>query len=288
VAARNEQARSLLASGKHQEALEAVAGRSDAESLTIQGRAFMLKARQESDRTSIPPESAGSEGMPALRPSESAALSLLERAVDTQPDLADAHLALAELLEPNALIWHARQRESAAQAAATRKATSKASPSPSPVPAHPLGPERVMKEYRQAAHADRTSIPIVEAWLRFAQAVGRADESEIALQELVVRSPRNAEVLVRYGDFLRDVRGDSMGSLEKYGQAAIWLPSDPAIQTRIVEVYLQLADAHLKAREYGAADQRLRDASRYLTLADSAVKSRHAALRERLSTIRGR
>ncbi len=276
-------AREFLTAGDAEGALAAVAGRDDPEALTVQGRAWMLKARAASSQAGQRwPDSAGQI---TLVPQEAMALHLLDRAVAAQPDLAEAHLAIAVLLEPGALEWLAARGE-ARSSPGGDGSRGRANPSPPPDPL--LGPDRVLQEYRRAAHADRTSVPIVEAWLKMSLAAGRPEESEVALQELVVRRPRDPDPLVRYGDFLRDVRGDTGGALERYGQALIWHPEDEGIKMRIVGVYLDLADQHLRSREYGAADQRLRDASRYTPSPGSPMERRYVALSQKLAEIRRR
>ena len=280
------EARAFLSSGKPDDALAALSDRNDPEALTVQGRAWMLKARQA--------EASGVEGATqvgalvaplVLGPQASRSLALLDKAVATQPDLADAHLAIAELLEPGAVRWLAAQSQTRSPKANDR---SHAKPPPAFEGDSVLGPDRVLQEYRRAAHADRASVSIIESWLRFSLTVGRPEESEVALQELVARRPRETEPLVRYGDFLRDVRGDATGALERYGQALIWFPEDEAIKSRVAGVYLDLAEQCLRSREYSAAEQRLRDASRSVVDSTSPVGQRLLVLRQKLAEVRQR
>lgn len=277
------EARGMVSAGNADGALAALQGHTDPEALTVQGRAWILKARKTSRETASNP-SLVDAGSTDLRVEEGMALRLLEAAAGAQPDLADAHLAMAELLEPGALRWLAAEREAPPPNERRRTAVKPAPPEVEPT----HGPMRVLQEYRKAAHADRASAPIVESWLRFALAAQKPEEAEVALQELLVRKPRDADPLLRYGDFLRDVRGDRSGALDRYREALIWQAGDERIKERIVSVFLDLAEQHLASQEYGAAEQRLRDVNRYAPFSDREVTRRFAALTQKLSSIRGR
>ncbi len=72
-------------------------------------------------------------------------------------------------------------------------------------------PERVIQAYRAAIQGDPAAKGAVERLVDFATRVGRVDDVDQALQELLRRDKEKPEPLVRYGDFLLNQRKDAAG-----------------------------------------------------------------------------
>jgi tetratricopeptide (TPR) repeat protein len=249
-------ARTLVEERRFDEAIAAIGDRSDAEALYLLGRAWAGKAQ------AVP---GGSAGGP-LKPEEQQALAFFERAVVVRPDLAAAHLAIAELLAPRALA--AVQRSGAAPGDGTLA--------------------RVLQSYGRAIQADPAGTAALESMIRFATAAGRVAEAESAYQELIRRRREDPDLLVRYGDFLAGPEHRAEDALAQYAQALIWRPDDTATRLKVAGIHLDAASALLAQREYAGAEARLRDARRFVADPASPEAARLRELEARLREIRGR
>jgi len=255
-------ARTLIDERRFDEAIAAIGEKEDAEALYLRGRAWAGKAQTAPVPTPVP----GSHGGEPMKPEESQALAFFERAVAARPDLAAAHLGIADLLAPHAL-------------AAVRRG--EAAPGNSTV-------DRVLESYGRAIQADAAATAAVESMIRFATAAGRVAEADGAFQELVRRRREDPDLLVRYGDFLAGPGRNPGGALAQYSQALIWRPDDTKTRLKIADIHLTAAATLLAAREWAAAEARLRDARRFVTDPSSAEAARLREMEGRLREIRGR
>jgi tetratricopeptide (TPR) repeat protein len=201
-----------------------------------------------------------------MKPEESQALVFLERAVAARPDLAAAHLAIADLLAPHALAAQRRVGPAAPDSTVSR----------------------VLESYGRAIQADPAGTVAVESMIRFATAAGRVSEADGAFQELIRRRREDPDLLVRYGDFLAGPGRNAEGALAQYSQALIWRPDDSATRLKIAAIHLSAASSLLSNREYAAAEARLRDARRFVADPASAEATRLREMEGQLREIRGR
>ncbi len=255
-------ARTLIEQRRFDEAIAAIGEQGDAEALYLLGRAWAGKAQAAPVPTPVP----GSQGWAPMKPEESQALAFLERAVAARPDLAAAHLAIADLLAPHALAAARRGGAAAGNSTASR----------------------VLESYGRAIQADPAGTAAVESMIRFATAVGRVAEADSAFQELIRRRREDPDLLVRYGDFLAGPGRNAEGALAQYSQALIWRPDDTKTRLKVASIHLAAASALLNQREYAAAEARLRDARRFVADPSSAEAVRLREMEGRLAEIRGR
>jgi tetratricopeptide (TPR) repeat protein len=261
----------LVEQGRFDEAIAAVGDASDPESLYVLGRAWAGKAAA----APVPPPEPG-QSVPPLKAEEARALDFLERAVAARPDLAGAHLAIADLLAPHALALLDAERQRPKGAAFV------------PTPGPDTSPERVLRSYADAMQADPSGTEAGERLVRFATSAERWPEVDAAYQELVKRRREDPDLLVRYGDFLAVHGGSPERALAQYAQALMWRPGDAATRLKMADIYLSAASEHLSKREYAAAEQRLRDAKRLNFDMASAPGARLRDLEQQLKDIRGR
>ena len=264
--------RALLDEGRFEEVISRLGEAHDPESLCLLGRAWAGRARSAPVPT--PPAGAGPEEAP-LKTEEMRALGLLERAVAERPNLAEAHLAIAELLAP-----HALGRSKALRSGGTV--------TPVSPPAPDTSVERVLRSLSNAAEADPAGTAAAEALVEFATHAGRLKEADAAYQELIRRRREDPNLLVRYGDFLAGPRGDPEAALSQYSQALIWRPRDEGTRGKVAGIHLDAAAAALRAQGYALAEARLREAQRFATEANPEVFARLRELESRLREIRGR
>jgi hypothetical protein len=259
-----EQAQPLIAQGQLDAALAKLqeAG-ADPEALYLQGVVWAKKAESAPLPTPAPvlsplPKGTAPPAAPEFKAEELQALDFFEKATAARPELAKAHLALAELLAPHALARQERERaaEAAAQAAARKRRRGR-SPEPTPPPP-PEGPEagvdRVIREYRLAAQTDPTSTAAVEALIQFSQRAGRLEDADAGFQELLKRAKETPEPHMRYGDFLASEKKDPMAAIAQYQQALIWRPDDEGAKGRIADIYINLGIEHLSRDEWASAE----------------------------------
>jgi tetratricopeptide (TPR) repeat protein len=268
AAGETEKARALIEQGQFDEAVALLGDASDPESLCLLGRAWAGKARE----APLPTPAPGST-VPPLKPEETRALGLLQQAVAARPDLAEAHLAIADLLAPYAL---------AAERAGKGKAPTGGGGGTD------RSVERVLREYSDAVQGDPAGTAAAEALVRFAVSLGRLTEADAAYRELLRRRREDPDLLVRYGDFLAKTKGDPEGATSAYLQALIWRPDDGATKAKVARIYVDAAATLLEQKEYAAAETRLKDAKRYLTPEDAASAARVRSIEAQIRDIRGR
>lgn len=263
------EARALVDERRFDEAIARLPDGADAEGLYLLGRAWAGKAETAPVPTPGPGTTAPAGAL--LKPEEARALAFYERAVAARPDHAAAHLAIAELLAPHALV-----------AAPTRGGGA------APAGAADVSVDRVLRSYGAAIQADPAGTVAAEAMVRFATRAGRVAEADAAFQELVGRRREDPELLVRYGDFLAGPGGNADGALARYAQALIWRPDDVSTRLKMAEIHLAAASALLAQQQYAAAEARLREARRFVADPASPQAARLREFEGRLREIRGR
>ena len=209
----------------------------------------------------------GAEPLRAARfkPEELKALDFFEKAVAARPDHPQANLAIAELLAPYAM----RQFDVAegSRRAVRGKRGSRSAPVPATrVAGEPdFSPERVVNAYRMAAVGDAAAKAPVEALISFAGRVGRMQDVDSALQEMVKRDRESAEPLVRYGDFLLSQKQDATGAVTQYRQALIWRADDDATRAKIADIYISMGARSYANQQYAVAETQFLEAQKYVT-----------------------
>jgi tetratricopeptide (TPR) repeat protein len=250
-------------------ALARLEGKDDPESLYLQGRAWAKKAESAPLPTPPPPLSplpkgAPLPGPPEFKPEEHKAIELLERAVAAQPDLAAAHLALAQVLAPHALRFHEREKDAQARQALRRPSRhATPEPLPTPEPGVDYSTERVVREYGLAVRGDSSRAP-VEAMIAFAVKAGRLDEAEAGYQELIRRLKERAEPMVLYGDFLVQEKKQPVAAMEQYRQALIWSPNDETIRGKLAGIFLSRGVEFFDQQQYALAEVQFAEAAKYI------------------------
>ena len=276
-----DEARSLIAQGDADAALARLQGgnQADGETLYLEALAWARKAEN------APLPDPGAHPPSDMKPEEEKALALLEKAVQARPDLAAAHVALADLLGP-----HALRRDAQEKAFAASRSHGGPRRKEEGLPAAPpdSSVDRVLQAYRRAAQADPTSKSVVEAWIDFARKAGRPDEADAAFQQLLLRDKENAAPYLRYGDFLLADRKDEMGAVNAYSRALIWQSNLEEARIKIADIYLSEAASHFGRKEYASAQARLTDARKYVGAPDSPQAMRLRQLQSDLAQIRGR
>jgi tetratricopeptide (TPR) repeat protein len=285
------EARSLLDQGQLDAALaKLLTIPDDPDSLYYQGLVWTKKAELAPLPAPQPP-SPGSDApprTPEFKAEELRALSLFDRAIGMQPDLAGAYIAQADLLAPHAI--RRFELEKAARQAVARSRRGRRAPSlslPAPDPSAPdYRPERVVSLYQEAARLDPASVTAVKSILRFATRVQRSVDIEWCLKELVNRDRENPEPLVRYGDFLLNDKRDTKGAIEQYRQALIWRPDDETINAKIADIYIQIGRTHFDAGQWSLAEARFREAQRFVNRPNSPQDLKLRDYMQRLAAIR--
>jgi hypothetical protein len=154
------EARTLLSERRYDEVLARVGEAADPDSAYLAGRAWAGKA--ESAPVPTPGPGAASHAS-RLKPEEERALAAYERAVAARADFVDAHLGIAELLAPHALL---------AAAAAPRARPGAPAAQPDALV------ERVLRSYGNALQADLAATKAAEGLADFATRAGRPGEAE--------------------------------------------------------------------------------------------------------------
>ncbi len=262
----NDQARELLKAGQGDQALAKLPeGSSDPEVLALRGLAWAKKA-ELAPLPTPPPVAPGLKGpapqAPEFKPEELQAIESFERALSASAGHPLASLGLADLLAP-----HALRRYSAP---ATTKPTGRRPRGPADAAAVPesgpdFRPERVIQSYRAAIQGDPASKEAAGRLVDFALRVGRLDDADQALQELVRRDREKPEPLVRYGDFLAAQRKDPLAAIEQYRQALIWKPDDVATRAKIADIYIGQGIDFYGKNQYAVAEARFLDAQKYVS-----------------------
>jgi tetratricopeptide (TPR) repeat protein len=251
----------------------------DPEALYLQGRAWAKKAESAPLPTAPPAASPAARGAPLptppeFKPEERRAIDLLERAVALRPELAPAHLALAQVLAPHAIRFH--QRTQAAQAARAQASPGRRraarvpppEPLPTPEPGVDYSAERVAREYSLAMRGDsgRTAI---DALIDFAVKTGRLDDAELGYQEMIRRMKESGEPLARYGDFLVREKKDPVAAIEQYRQALIWSPNDDVTRSKLANIFLTRGADYFNDQQFAMAEAQFAEAAKYIPDRDS-------------------
>lgn len=269
--------KALVDQGRFDEAIARIGEAADPDSLLELGRAWAGKARS----APVPTPAPGSSGAsPALfKPEEEKALDHLERAVASRPDLAAAHLAIAELLGPHALAELESSRGRAKPGAAAAAA---------PPPGPDASVDRVLRAYAAAIQADSAGTAAAESLIVFSVRAGRLAEADSTFQELLRRRREDPDLIVRYGDFLAERKAAPEEALAAYAQALMWRPADTATRLKMAAIHLRAASDAFSRREYAMAETRLKDAKKFAVDPASAEAARVASLEQALRDIRGR
>jgi tetratricopeptide (TPR) repeat protein len=282
-----EQARALGEAGRLDAALDKLAGAgSDADALAYAGKLWARKAETAPLPTPPPPPSprprrGGPPPVPEFKPEELRAIESFERALASQPGHVQASLGLADLLAP-----HSLRRYASDVGKGSRRGKRRPAAEPPAEGEVDYRPERVIQTYRSAAQGDPTAREPVERLVDFSLRMGRLDEAEEGLQELLRREKESADPLIRYGDFLLDLRKDSLGAIEQYRQALIWRPDDEATRAKIADIYISQAIQLYGKNQYGVAQARLDDAQKYVTDPRSPQGLKIQDYRSKLQAIR--
>jgi tetratricopeptide (TPR) repeat protein len=286
-----DEARRLLEQGQAEAALAALqSAPPGAESFYLRGAAWARKSETAPLPTPPPapsplPRGYVSAPAPEWKPEELQAVSLLEQAIAAAPGHSRAHQALADLLAPHA-IRRAEQAKAAAAAPRPRGRRGRVETPPTPAPEGPdASAERVLREYRAAAEADPAGTAAVEAMIAFCDRADRPAEAEWAFGELLKRDRERAEPHVRYGDYLRGRRNFD-GAIAEYRQALVWKADDEATRTKVGEIYITMAEEHLARQEWAAAEQRLREAQKWVKDKSSPAALKLQAVQAQLRQIR--
>lgn len=262
---------------------------SDPDSLYYQGAIWAKRAESAPLPTPPPPPSPmprGSELPPApeFKPEELEALGLFEKAVAAKPDHPKAHLGIAELLAPHA----ARLHDLEAAAAKKRPVHRGKGPEPTPTrePGPDYRPERVVQTYRMAARSDVTAKDPLEGLYRLALRVGRLDDADFALRELIGRDREKPEPLIRYGDFLVNDKKDPEAAVDQYRQALIWRADDDATRAKLADIFIAQGMDYYAKQQYALAEVRFKDALKFVTDRSSPQGLRVQDYIEKLAAIR--
>jgi tetratricopeptide (TPR) repeat protein len=278
------EARTLYEQGRLDEALTRAQGVPGAESLHLQGAIWARKAESAPLPTPPPSQPGAARGAhapraPELKAEEIRAVELFDQAVQADARLAAAHLAAAELLAPHAL--------RAFDEGATRGRRQAQAVDAQPGAGEPdWTPTGVLARFQRAAQADPTGKEPVEKLIAFAQRTAQWGEVDNAYRELIRRDRESAEPLVRYGDFLVEVRKEPLRAVEQYQQALIWRPDDQTVRSKVADVQIQLGVEHFQKREYLNAQVRFDEAAKYVKEPNSPQGLRLREYTARLREIR--
>lgn len=261
----------------------------DPESLYLQGRAWVRKAATAPLPTPPPrlgelPKGTSPAVAPEFKLEELQALALFERAVAARPDLAGAHLAIAELLSPHATRRYDRQRELAA-AHGRRRGKGEGAVPEADAEGVDLGVERIIRSYDLAAQADPGNRAAADALIAFGIRVGRLDAAESGFRHLLTSVKENPDPLIRYGDFLLEHKKDGDAAIEQYRQALIWRPDDEKTRLRIADIYLARAAGHFAKQQFAVADSEFKQAAKWVA-PGSAQEQQLRSYQKRLLEIR--
>jgi tetratricopeptide (TPR) repeat protein len=242
------------------------------EGLYLQGQVWAKKAETAPLPTpeALPPGSPrGAVPItPEFKAEELKAIDLYERAIAAAPEDARAQLGLARMLAPHAQRRHDAQVAAAAAAAKkpVRAVRGKRTPEPVTPPPPPPGPDanpaRVARAYRAAVQALPKDSAALEAYYTFAVHTELLDDADWALKQAIARDKESPEPLVRYGDFLLNVRKRPDEAIAQYRAALLW-KDDKAIKEKIGEIHLSAGMAHLQQTEWSLADASYREAQKW-------------------------
>lgn len=252
------------------------------ENLCLQGAAWAKKA----EGAPLPTPTIGADGVPAtaeFKSEERRAIDLFQRALSAKPDLAEAHLGLAELLAPHAI----RRYELGAASRRARSRRRRAAPTPAPATAEPLlEPGSIAEHFKAASKDPKLALRALDGLARFAMRVDRPEDREWAYRGLVDAEPENPSRLVELGDFLLKERGDPNGAIAEYKQALVWKPDSPAIKGKIADIYIEEGRVAFQAEQWAVAEARFVTAQEWVTDPNSAQGLRVRDYRSKLDAIR--
>jgi hypothetical protein len=140
--------------------------------------------------------------------------------------------------------------------------------------------------YRAAVTASPQDMALLDELYAFAVRCGQWDAADWALQQGVARDRENPDRLVRYGDFLADVKKSDEAAIAAYQQALLWRPDDAAVKSKIAEIKLAQGAAHDRANERALAETGYREALKFAP-PGSDVHARIQAELQRLKALRG-
>jgi hypothetical protein len=268
VASEVAEAEGLLAAGRVDDALLRVQQSHAPEAFLLQGNAWAKKAETAPLPTPEAVPTGGVRGavpiVPEFKAEELQAISYYEKAIAALPADPRSHYGLARLLAP-----HAQRRYDAESAAASavKKSGAKASTPASPVPDGPdFSPARVAREYRAAAASpSATGTDFLDALYAFAVRADQFEDADWALRERIRKDNENPDHLIRYGDFLREVKKAPDAALEQYRQALMWRPDDAVAKAHMADIYIDKGIAHYQKKEYASAEAQYRDAAKWAT-----------------------
>jgi tetratricopeptide (TPR) repeat protein len=282
------EAKGLLAAGRIDDALLRLQQSQAPEALYLQGEAWAKKAETAPLPTPEALPAGSPRGVepatPEFKPEELTAAGYYEKAIAALGDDPRPHAGLARLLAP-----HAQRRYEAEQAALARKPV-KGKPTAT-LPPTPGGldysPARVAREWHVAAAAKASTAEDLEALYVFASHAGLLDEADWALRERIRRENENPDHLIRYGDFLRELKKDPEAAQEQYRQALIWRPDDKVAKARLADIFIDMGVEHYQRSEYATAEARFQDAAKWITDRSSEQSKRLEREMERLKRLRG-
>jgi hypothetical protein len=257
----HNEVRALIDSGQADAALSRLADASGPDASYLKGLAWAKKAQAAA------PVPGG------MNPEQLEALTAFEQAIAAKPELADAQLALAELLAPLS-----KERFAPPPPGRKRPAKPATQESPPPGAQADVSPERVIGAYRAAVQADKGSLVAIRKLVAFAGEMQRFDDAEWAFRERLARQKEKAEPHVAFGDFLAGVRGDRARAIAQYQLGLVWSPDDATIKERIAEIYIAIGDEHLEKGALASAEAAFTDAQKWVPPGSSfsAVKVRDA------------
>jgi hypothetical protein len=145
--------------------------------------------------------------------------------------------------------------------------------------------DRVSAAYRDAAAAPGAKEPL-EKLYAFAVRAGRIPDAEWALEQGVERDKENPAPLIRFGDFLVQVKKDPRAAIERYREALIWRPDDEETLGKIADIYTTEAIELYTKTQYAVAQQRLLEAQKFVRNPNSPQGLRIKDYLNKIATIR--
>ena len=277
VSSEISEAQGLLGAGRVDEAIARLQQNPSPDAAYVLGEAWSKKAESAPLPLPAPLPPDAQRGAvpvtPEFKPEELHAIEAYEKAIAGKPDDPRPKVGLARLLTPHA------QRQYDASLAPTPVPTKPGSkpgkargrapePTATPAPVAVSGPDfspaRVSGLLRAAAEKATSSVDPIEALYAFAVRVGQLEDADWALQQRIRRDKENPEHLLRYGDFLRQVKKNPEAAIEQYRQALIWRPDDAVAKARIGDIYIDAGNAHYQNGEYSLAEARYQDAVKWV------------------------
>jgi tetratricopeptide (TPR) repeat protein len=260
-----QEAAALFERGQLDEALARLDAQSgDPDTLALLGAVWAKKAESAPLPTPPPlpspaPKRATPPPAPEFKPEELTALAFIDKALTAKPGHPRASLALGELLAPHAT------RRFDLERAASRKPRGKPQPADAASGTDPdFSPARVCEAFKAAVNGSPTAHEPVELLYEFGLRVGRVEDAQWALEELLKRDKEKPEPLIRYGDFLRDQKKDPRGAIERYREALMWRPEDEETLGKIADIYIGEGIEFYGKNQWAVAQARLLEAQKFV------------------------